>query len=197
MGGAGGAVNWWLEGGKILANGVVAGIVVVGLNAWRERRARSRAGRALATKLIDLFERFASDCSDIPHQNAANSMNGGYEFAAIARFPDFPPLPEDAAGWQALDRHLDVEARTFATTVKHAREMINGCSEHGDAVDTMVETNKQALQRGLAALNLAKRLRAHYGLKSFVAPWPMEAGMVEQLERILTREIRARAAATD
>lgn len=197
MSGAGSAVNWWLEGGKILANGVVAGAVVFSLGVWRDRRARRRAGRALASKLADIFERYASDCADIPHQNAASSMNGAYDFSAVARIPEFPELPEDPAGWQALHRHLDIDARTFATTVKHAREMVSGVAENGDAIDAAVECNKQALQRGLAALNLAKRLRRHFRLKAFDPPWPMEAGMKEQLERILAREARSAASATD
>lgn len=191
MSGAGSAVNWWLEGGKILANGVVAGAVVFSLGVWRDRRARRRAGRALASKLIDLFERYATDCADVPHQNAASQMDGPYDFAAVARLPDFPELPEDPSGWQALDRHLDLDARTFATTVKHAREMIHATGENGDAVDMAVEANKLALQRGLAALDLAKRLRRHFRLKAFDPPWPMEAGMKEQLERILAREAKA------
>jgi len=197
MSGAGAAVNWWLEGGKILANGVVAGAVVFSLGVWRDRRARRRAGRALASKLIDLFERYATDCADVPHQNAASQMDGPYDFAAVARLPDFPELPEDPSGWPALDRHLDIDARTFATTVKHAREMINATAEHGDAIDMAVETNKLALQRGLAALDLAKRLRRHFRLKAFDPPWPMEAGMKEQLERILAREARSASSATD
>jgi hypothetical protein len=193
----GGQINWWLEGAKILANGLVAGLVVFCLNAWRDRRARHRAARALAAKLIDLFERYASDCSDIPHQNAAAQRDGPYDWASLARIPEFPELPEDAAGWQALGGDLDIRARTFATTVKHAREMISGVMENGDADEGQVEIEIHALQRGLDALDLAKRMRRRFGMAAFDPPWPMEAGMKEQLERIRARQARAAASALD
>jgi hypothetical protein len=161
---------------KVLVGGLLAAGLALFFSGRRQDRDLERAGRQLAIRLIDLFERFAYACAEVPSKNAMHPRHEPYDFGSLAHLPALDPLPDDDAGWRAIEPSFAIDGRTFGGRIEQARGAISWAGEGGgDADDMEVEINHQSCVLGEEAWNLARRMREHYGLGEARPGWDIDA----------------------
>lgn len=145
-----------------IIGGTLAAIISLSVDGRRRTQDRNRAASHLATRLIDVFERYAVSCANAIQTNNNNYHESPYDFQGIASLPTLDALPEDDIGWRAIDPTLSIEAQTFGNRITGSEQFIRGVVEYGDSEDVESEVNKHATLLGASAWNFAASLRNRY-----------------------------------
>lgn len=149
---------------KIITGGVLAALITLWVSGRRLDQDRHRAARHLAIRLIDVFDRYAVGCSATITGNKNSYREDPYDYASIDELPVLDPLPDEEAGWRAIDPSSAVIALTFGNQIAAAKSLITAEAEYGDADSIADEVDKQSLSLGNSALLLAMSLRNKYKL---------------------------------
>lgn len=182
------ALDPWLnagaEIGKIALGGVLAAFVTLFVTGLRQTRELERAASHLATRLVDIFERFGIGCGDIRQFHLNTQAEDPYDWSAVGRLPELPNLPEDDVGWRAIESRFAIFARTFGIRLDRAAGAIRWEAEQSDADETAFEVERQATTLGLEALGFARDIRVRYEFPAADFGWDLRGHLESELARI-------------
>jgi hypothetical protein len=173
----------------VVLGGILAALITLFFSGRQQDRELERAARHLAIRLIDIFERFALACTNVPGENGRNQRDDPYDFGSVARLPELDGLPDDDSGWRAIEAGFAIDSRTFGTRVDRARELVGWSGENGDADDAESEVEKQAGKLGATAWQLSQEMRQRYGLSEANPGWDVDGYFKETIDRIAKREV--------
>jgi hypothetical protein len=160
---------------KVVFGGVVAAWISLWVAGRRLDQDRLSAARQLAIRLIDIFERYAVGCGDTINENRNSQRESPYDYKSIARLPNLGDLPDDDAGWRALEPSFAIDARTFGNKISGALSIIREEGEYGDADSIAEEIDKQAVSLGSSAWQMTTLLRKKYKLPVSNPPYDLDA----------------------
>lgn len=169
---------------KIALGGVVAASVTLFVTGLRQTRELDRAASHLATRMVDIFERFGIGCGDVRQFHLNSQAEDPYDWSAVGRLPGFPDLPEDDVGWRAIEARFAIFARTFGIRLDRAAGAIRWEAEQSDADETAFEVERQAATLGLEALEFARDIRARYKFPEADFGWDLRGHLESELARI-------------
>ena len=187
-------IDPWLSGfleiSKIAIGGVVAATLALIFNSRRENQELNRAASSLATRLIDVFERYAIACAEIPNQHGSIVRDDPYDWRGLASLPELGMLPSDDAGWRAIKPQFAIFARTFETNIEQSRGVIRWEAEQGDAEDTESQIERQAMILGRSAWAFACEMRDGYGFEERDIGWDIPRHFCDEEVRFTEHDAR-------
>lgn len=182
----------WLAGlgevAKIGVGGVLAATVTLYFNGRRQNRELDRAARSLATRLIEIFERYAAACAEAHHWQAHKSMEDPYDWSAVGSVPALGELPDDDAGWRAIEPRFAIFARTFGMRIERSIGIVRWEAEMTDAEDTAYEVERQVAKLGHEAISYSAELRSQYSLGDADFGWDLRGHFIGELHRNEVRD---------
>lgn len=180
-----------LEIGKVTGGGIIASAITLVVSSHRQSKDLERDARHLANRLVYLYETFALDCADVPQKNAEVFRDDPYDSSGTVGLPELPDLPEDDAGWRAIEQAIAIDARMFPQKLNHAHGVISADAEHGDADDVEATINRQAVLLGTQARELSSRIRHRYKLGVSNPPWDVDTFLAEKAALFAEQDVKA------
>ncbi|GGC10403.1 hypothetical protein GCM10011494_31360 [Novosphingobium endophyticum] len=182
-----------IDGMKIVGGGLVASTVTLWVNGRRSEREVTRTARALATRLVPIFEAYARTCAEIRGIHLASEREDPYDFSGVQHVPELQELPVDEQGWRAIDGDLGARAQTFHMHVYSCRQLVKATAEYGDADDIEVAVETQATELGAMAWSIGCDLRDRYDLPPAPPDWKYMQHFLEEEAR-LAKQLEERRA---
>jgi hypothetical protein len=132
---------------------------------------QNREGRFSSLYAALFFEQYAADCSYVLGEKDAFISSDGHAGTDGGSLPPLPDFPEEI-DWQRVGIRLTEDAFAFRIARESAQTMINYLYNYDPPDGGDFEMQVETAAKGLAALDLACRIRAAAGLKAAHIPDP-------------------------
>jgi len=144
--------------------GVVVGVVLnQGYTTVREWRGRRRSGEIAAMILAFALEDYADKCASTRATYADYRSSRGASGEPDSSLPVLPDF-SDKTDWRSLGKKRTAEVLGFHARVGNERGYIRAMWQHADEGSGWPEVAARAVELGVAALKIARRLRKEFRL---------------------------------
>ena len=176
---------------------VIGGLLTVAKEWWFQNRKSRKDAEYLSIQVSCELERYAAHCADVVGDDGeARPDDNGYCTAQVQP-PKFDPR-SFSVEWKSLPANLMYEVLDFPYKAELASQSVSAAFEFAatppDFCEGFEERQFQYATLGIAASQLATKLRSHVGLRArSVADWNPVRYMEEQRSAIeLQRAERAK-----
>jgi len=178
-------------GAQVLGFAATAGVVSAILGYFLTHRAELRRKKLenayTAIRLAVIFEKYASECTDVIMHNDHYEAVKGKSVSPVTDLPVLSELPGDDAGWRGLSSGTVAESLSFPLRIKLAQEIIQSAFVHAEQADAVQEASDQAVILGTLAWKLAGRLRSEHSFEPFRPEFPFQQCFLDKFPSVSER----------
>lgn len=154
-----------------LSSSVIGSFLTQAALHWREQTSSKREAAYLALRLATVFERYAHDAADMVNDNDNFASSRGEVGQWKAELPSLGSLPDEKERWRDLPVELTSSVLDFTPTRDTGERRIRQAYDVMDAEEASAILRTSALQLGMRALNVGRRLREAYKLPKPEESW--------------------------